>query len=272
MQHPRTLPALNGAFTLTRRTGLMLLGVVSACGLILFWARPDAAQSRPASASPANTPSVAKETATKAPVLEDAPEEESSAASSRRPLDYYTGGVRGNLFTAPQPPEPKPAPVKKAVEAPKPKPVLSIPVAPINPFAGWTYTGTVRMGDQTMALLENAQTKDGQYVKVGDSFLGAQVTAVSDQMVTLTSGGKPNTLVKSDNITVTPLSSSAPVLSAPSPGQPGMPGMPGQPQMPGQPAFVAPPGGNMPNVILPNGRMLTPDQAARRARRLNRQF
>ena len=61
----------------------------------------------------------------------------------------------------------------------------------INPFADWSYTGTVKVGDQMMALLENTKTKDGQYLKVGESFQGATVSEITEQSITLNSGGKP---------------------------------------------------------------------------------
>ena len=73
----------------------------------------------------------------------------------------------------------------------------------------WAYTGTITQGDQTIALLENTQTKEGQFLKVGDRLMGAQVKSVTDQMVTLEASGKPRMLAKSDNITVTPLDRSA---------------------------------------------------------------
>jgi hypothetical protein len=185
------------------------------------------------------------------------------------------------MFAAPVPPPPKPAPQPKPVVQEEVKPPPTPPVEPINPFADWAYTGTIRMGEQTIALLENTKTKEGQYVRPGDTIMGAEVTVVTDQMVTLSAAGKPNMIAKSDNITVTQLDKSAPFLtSGGQPGQPGQP-QPGQPGMPpggfpggrggrgGMPPTMTPQGGQ---VILPNGRVLTPDQAQRRTEFLNRRF
>lgn len=188
------------------------------------------------------------------------PEEETS---ERRPLSFYTGEVRSDLFSAPQPPappKPKPAPVK-----PAPAPI--VPVAPVNPFADWAYTGTVTMNDTMMALLENTKTKEGRYVKVGEDFIGAKVGDITDQMVTLQSAGKPWQLAKSDNITVTPLDKSAAFLTATPAGQPGQPGQ--QPGQPGQPQAGA--NGNN-TFILPNGRTMNGRQWRRRNRSLDRNF
>lgn len=191
-------------------------------------------------------------------------------SSARRPIDFYTRNVRDTMFSAPQPPAPpKPKPLPPP-PAPKPAPPVHVPVVEINPFEDWAYTGTVKMGDQMMALLENTKTKEGQYLHSGDSFMGAQVSQITDQMVTLTAGGKPHLLAKSDTITLTPLDKSAAYLGngGGAPGGP-PPGMPGQPPMPGgMPPGMTPPG----MVTLPNGRALTPTQAVRRSRRLNRQF
>jgi hypothetical protein len=229
---------------------------IGACAILLMAARPDRAQSRPGSAAP--TKAAAPQDARSGPAVEPS----GDTTTERRPVDFYAKNIDSNLFTAPQPPPPPPPkPVK--VEPPKPAPI--VPVIPINPFADWAYTGTVHMGDMTMALLENTKTKEGQYLKVGEQFLGAQVSLITDQQVSLSSGGKPYMLAKSDNMTLTPLDKSAAYLTAqpaPAPGQPGaMP--PG-----GAPGMA--PGGDM--VTLPNGRTLTPDQAARRARRMNRMF
>jgi hypothetical protein len=227
------------------------------CAFLLMAARPDRAQSRPDSAAPAKT--TAPNDAKSGPAVEPSGE---TAAPERRPVDFYTRNIDSNLFTAPQPPPP-PAPKPVKVEPPKPVPI--VPVMPVNPFADWAYTGTVHMGDMTMALIENTKTKEGQYVKVGEMFLGAQVSLITDQQVSLSSAGKPYMLAKSDNMTLTPLDKNAPYLNAPAQPAPGQPG--------------APPPGGAPNaapsgdvVILPNGRTLTADQAARRARRMNRMF
>ncbi len=245
---------------------------VVACAVLLTVARPNDAQNlsaaqRAAEAKRAGRPIVlAQNDGKAAPSV--AP---STDPATRRPLDYYTQGVRGNLFSAPQPP---PAPRPKPVAAPvvkieKPRPAPIIQVAPINPFADWAYTGTIHIGEQMMALLENTKTKEGQYLKIGDSFLGAQVSSITDQGVTLLSAGKPALLAKSDSINVTPLDKNAAgyggAQNPPAPNPNGGPPPPAA-QPTGLPALGAS------TVTLPNGRVLTAEQAARRARRLNRGF
>lgn len=246
------------------------------CGLLIGLARPDSAQNVPSSAnsrsaagsatrstaSGTNRPPAAQARPAM-PVVEpalDAPEE------SRRPVTFYTQTVRSGLFSAPQPPAP--APVKAPAPPPVVKPVIPIvvPPAPIDPFAQWAYTGTITQGDQTIALLENTQTKEGQFLKVGDRLMGAQVKSVTDQMVTLEASGKPRMLAKSDNITVTPLDRSA----APTPAA-----QPQQPQQGQQPVFNGPVQFNMPAqpmITLPNGVQMSPQRAQRRNRFMNNNF
>src|SRR2546421_6326073 len=91
------------------------------------------------------------------------------ASVNRKPLEYYVGSVRSDLFASPaqMKPAPKIEPVKKPIiVAAKP----SAP-APVNPFADYSYNGTVTMGGEVMALVENVKTKEGQYLKQGDSFM-----------------------------------------------------------------------------------------------------
>lgn len=153
--------------------------------------------------------------------------------AARRPLSYYTSGVRPDLFGSPSAPTPlvKPEP---------PKPVVA-PAEPdiIDPFADYAYTGTIMMGDQALALVENSKTKEGIYVKVGDQLIGGTVTEVSDRGVTIAVAGKPRTLNKTDEYSLTPLDKDA-AFRTPAQGQGGRggmmggpPGMPGMPGMPG---------------------------------------
>jgi hypothetical protein len=210
------------------------------CGALLFLAQPDNAQSQNSGAArPAN------EAKSNGPVMEAVEEKDKT---ERPPIWFYTQSVRGNLFSAPPPPEP---PKPKVVKTP---PVVTRPTPPVvvmvNPFQDWVYAGTIKVGDNITALLENSKTKEGQYVTVGSSIMGAEVTHITDQQVTVMAAGKPTTIAKSDTITVVPLTKSAEYLSAPTAPPPGQPGMPGaapgaMPQMaPGMPAGM-PPGMNM---------------------------
>lgn len=255
---------------------LFCLPTVTCAGLMVL-ARPDHAQER---LSPRNEPQPVKNERNRLQVAqngEDAPTIEPTPGVERRPLDFYTQGVRGNMFSAPLPPPPP----KPVIVAKKPQP--TVPVMPVNPFADWSYTGTVKAGEEMMALLENKNTKEGQYLKIGESFMGAQVSAITDQMVTLDVSGKPTMLAKSDNITVTPLDKNAPYLNAT--GQPGAPGAPGMPGMPGMSGAMPQPNPEMMNMWQNmrarfgrgngqgnRGRMTEEQRTQRRTDRLNQNF
>jgi uncharacterized membrane protein YgcG len=253
---PAAPPARPAATSPGLSPGMTALSLaVLSCVAISVFARPNGAQDLPkGSAGAARKPAavVAKTTST-------GPED-------RQRIDFYTNNVREGMFSAPVPAPPKPAAV---VVVKPPKPVeIKVPPVIINPFADWSYTGTVHMGDITMALLENVRTKEGQYVKSGDSFLGAQVKNIDDQMVTLSSAGKPAMLAKADTIVITPLNQDAPGKNGPP--QNGQP-QPGQPQ-PGQvqPYQSVQTGNPQFTVMGPNGTPISGDQAQRYNRRLNR--
>lgn len=234
--------------------------ITLSCAALFLIARPNGAQNLPGSKSTGRKQSAAVTKSTAADAQSAA-----SVSADRQDLSFYTSNVRGGMFSAPVPPPPKQPAVVKAL--PKPKPVI-VPLPPINPFAQWSYTGTVHMGDITMALLENTQTKEGQYVKSGDSFMGAQVKSITDQMVVLTSAGKPEMLAKADTIVVTPLNQDAPGKNGPQ--QNGQP-QNGQPQN-GQVQAAAPANNSQLSITLPNGRVLTGDRAQRYKQRLDQGF
>ena len=119
--------------------------------------------------------------------------------------------IRDTLFSEPQPP---PAPPAAVVAPPKPFVRRETPPPPpplVDPFTEWSYTGTATVGDSVVGILENARTKDSQLVHVGDSFMGAQVVGISKQVLTLQSPNGSVTLAKSQNMNVVPLSKSAPI-------------------------------------------------------------
>lgn len=154
------------------------------------------------------------------------------AKAERRPLVYYTGGVRSDLFTAPVQ-----APVEPPkVELPKTDAIVAAPVI-VNPFADYAYTGTVQVNGLPMALVENTKTKDGQYLKAGDSFLGGVVAEITDRTVSIKVGDKPQILSKSDQFTVAQLDKNAPYLQTG--GQPGQPAQTPPAGGPGMPGFGA---------------------------------
>ena len=239
--------------------------IVLSCSAFLVQPRPDGAQNLPSSIKASRAVQASKRI--RLAMGDRTKGAEKSTDTARPGLSFYTKGVRGSMFSAPQPPK-----LQKPKEAPIPKPVKVIvpPLQPQfvpNPLADWTYAGSVTIGDKVMALLENRQTKEGQYVLAGQSFLGiAQVQSVTDQLVTLVSAGKPTILAKSDAINLTPLSANAAYLNGSGPqaaqGQPPAPGAP-----PGQAV-----GSGGAGMNLPNGRVLTPEQAARFNGRMNRRF
>ena len=172
-------------------------------------------------------------------------------AAERKPLSYYTSGVRGDLFAMPgvkEPVLPKPEPPKVEV-APPPAPEV------IDPFADYAYTGSVAIGGEYVALIENAKTKEGVYVRKGDQFMGGTVSEVTDRGVSITVAGSAKTLYKTDEFKLTPLDKDADFRQQgqPRPGQPGPGGMRGMPGMAGP--FGGTPGG----MGFPGMQNLPPD-------------
>ncbi|HLK59112.1 MAG TPA: hypothetical protein VKU00_21300 [Chthonomonadaceae bacterium] len=147
-----------------------------------------------------------------------------------RPLPFYdTNQISERMFARPLPPEPKPLP-----PPPPPKPVVLPPPPPPDPLAPYVYSGTVTLGDERMALLEDTRTRDGKYVKVGDMFMGGMVTQIEPGQVTIQMGEGMRTLAKSTTINLTPLNKSAAFLGGGQNG-PGGPGGPGGMPAPGGP-------------------------------------
>lgn len=197
-------------------------------------------------------------------------------AADRKPLSYYTSGVRTDLFGSPPPPPPVVRPEPPAPVAPPPQPEV------IDPFVDYAYTGTIKIGDQSYALVENTKTKEGLYVKVGDQLIGGTVTEVTERGITVNVAGTPRTLAKLDNYNLTPLDKDAPFRTAqPQGGMPGMPGMPGgmPGMMPGMPGggMGFPGMGNIPadvqQRIMQRFQGMTPEQLQEmRNRFMNRSF
>lgn len=186
-------------------------------------------------------------------------------ARDRRGLTYYTEAVRDDMFSAPQPPVVVPKPVKVEVT-----PAVVLP--DINPFEDWAYTGTIHSGSEITALLENTKTKEGNFVKVGDTVLGERVSSITDQMVTVGATGHPRMLAKTDTMNVTQLDKDAPANTAPAAGpRPGFGGGGGIPGMPNPAAAAAWMRGGQP-ITLGNGVQITPQMARRYMRQLNANF
>ena len=159
--------------------------------------------------------------------------------TTRKPVDYYAAGITPSLF-GPTPPAPKPAP-----KLPPPPPIK---VAEPDPFGDYVYNGTVSIDGRKMALLENSKTKEGQYVSIGQPFLGGQVTAIDERQVIVSLGTTNKTVAKTDDYKLVSLDKNAPFLNEggnPGGAPPGAPGgpPPGGPGGPGGRGMGMPGGG-----------------------------
>lgn len=227
-----------------RPSSYALLGVVGISLCTLLVAQKDQAQKATKVESHSKT---AADTSTKELVIEAKAESkpvETLNKDGRRSLEFYTSGAKSTLFSEPLPPEPKPAPPPKPTPPPPP-----VKLPEIDPFAGWAYTGTVTVNNQKMVLLENATTKEGQYLHIGEMFMGGQVSDITDANVILMIGNKPRQLFKSQNYNIVPLNANAP--GAGTPGQPGPGAVPGgAPPPPPPPNMGAPMMGQMDGAII----------------------
>jgi hypothetical protein len=232
------------------------------------------------------------------PANEPAPEAPAAVAASVRPaaarpadpgFDRYRSLLERNPF-APRLPKPpvasatvtieKPAPQlppagEKPAEAKKPDaPAAAKPPEPPDPLKDWTYSGTVAIGEQVYAVVENKPAKRSQYLKVGDTLDGGMVEHIAQDELALNLGGQPRSLRKSSAFNATPLNAAAggaAPAGAPNPG--GAPGAPPRPGAPGQPPPGAPGGAPTPAkgaptptapVTLPAGVRISAPTAAPR--------
>jgi hypothetical protein len=156
------------------------------------------------------------------------------------------------------------------VEAPKVEPVAPpVAPAPVNPFVDFAYTGSIQMGDETVALIENAKTKEGMFLKVGDALVGGTITRITDREVEVSVAGRAERLQKNEDYKLVSLDKDAPFRTQ-QPGQPGQPGGPVPGMMPGFPGMPGMPGGmpGLPGMGMGGGGFggfgaMNPDRAAR---------
>lgn len=142
------------------------------------------------------------------------------------------------------PPVEKPAEVKKPEAAPAAAPVKP-PETP-DPLKDWVYSGTVAIGGDVYAVVENKASKQGRYLKAGEELQGAIVESVTQTELGLTLNGTPRTLPKSSAFNATPLNAGTgggpqPNSGSGAPGQPGGP-PPGGPMPAGAPSPASPGG------------------------------
>jgi hypothetical protein len=198
-----------------------------------------------------------------AKVATPAPDVDLQEPADRKPLSFYVSSVKGDLFAPERPPLPKPVA--------KPAPIITTPPAPVNPLADYAYTGTVEMNGTQMALVENVKTKEGQYLKVGDSFMGGTVSRLDDRTVGIMVAKTEQTMAKRDDYSLTSLDKNAPFLNAPqaAPGQP----QPGQPGAPGADGATGFPGMGGRGNWMQRFQNMTPEQRQQMQQRmLNRGF
>lgn len=238
-------------------TGTACIACLGALVTLVGAALPNDAQDRPTSSSTLTTP---KSTARSTDSIRVARNDADTPAPARRPVTFYTDDLRPDLFGAP-PPVHKPAPL---VVRPITTARVTIIAPPPDPFAEWRYTGTVKIGNHVEALIENRQTKEGQYLGKGARFLGATVGEITDESVTFNANGSPRMLSKAE-ITVTPFDRSASGVGGPT--QPAAPAFPFQtnpavPAVPDANALSAP---AMTKLTLPSGAVVTPRRFRKRA-------
>jgi len=134
------------------------------------------------------------------------------------------GEVRSGLFSRPSSPESVPV---TAQTASPPQTMAVDPKLIVDPFAQVVYTGTVTIGDEKQALLENQRTKEGWYLHQGDPFMGAKIVRIDDNAVTLNLHGQMRRIPKSSVYNLVPLDAQAgstPNRNASDPRGPGGPG------------------------------------------------
>lgn len=251
------------------RSSWMIVGAVAAVAGGVVWAQSGGQKEGTGPAAPEET----KQTV--------APAVEVSEAASRKPLSYYTGGIRATLFSsAPGTPA---APVTKPIAPPV---VPALPAVPekIDPFNDYAYSGTVTMDGESVALVENSKTREGLFLKKGETFLGGTVGEITDRSLKVTIAGVERMMAKTDNFKLTPLDKSAAYLTPAAPGAPG--GAPGAmpPGMPGLGGVTPAPGammgfqgmgggGDFMNRMRQRFESMTPEQREEaRNRFMNRSF
>ena len=101
-------------------------------------------------------------------------EQPSPQPTTRRSMRQPSGGS----LSAPPPLPP----------APPPPPPSSTPTQMASRPANLTATGVARIGDETYVLLENPQTRDIAFVRVGESAFGYEVTNVGENYVEVKQG------------------------------------------------------------------------------------
>jgi len=101
----------------------------------------------------------------------------------------------------------------------------SAAVAPPPPT--WIYAGYATVNGNPMAIVEKSDTKQGQFLTVGQTLDGATVSGISPQAIKLTRGAETTELKISDAFTATPLNEPPKPQAAPGQDRRGRGGFPG---------------------------------------------
>jgi hypothetical protein len=147
----------------------------------------------------------------------------------------YDAVVRRNLF---MPLVTSQAAAKPGALPPlKPMPVDAFQLREMGPADGasaaapapptWIYAGYATVNGNPMAIVEKSDTKQGQFLTVGETLDGATVSDISPQAIKLTRGAETTELKISDAFTATPLNEPPKPQAAPSQGRGGRGGFPG---------------------------------------------
>jgi hypothetical protein len=132
-----------------------------------------------------------------------------SAATNGKAPEFYGDNVRSALFARPMPNAPAPAPPQPETVTSDPMPQIPAGAVAPDTMAEYVYSGTVTAGGEMQALLENPRTREGWYVQRGDAFLGAKVTQIDANAVTLEVHGQTRRIPKSSAYNLVPLNAQA---------------------------------------------------------------
>jgi hypothetical protein len=150
-----------------------------------------------------------------------------AAAPADANFQRYEMIASRNIFSAPKPPEPKPAadsgklppitPVKP--ESPRP-PQTTVAKPPSGPPAltGWSYVGCVSFGGKKLGIMQSDSANTTQDVEVGAQFQGYKVESIEGDEIVLAAGGSRQVLKRPADFQVVPLGGS--VAEARPRGQP----------------------------------------------------
>ncbi len=111
--------------------------------------------------------------------------------------------IRADLFGAPA------APAAAAQDRARPQAPPPLPAAPLDPLAGYALAGIASIGGRQCALVEDRNTHEGQYLRVGDRLGGYLVRGFDTQGLRLECGGDTRTLPMNADYSLVPLSRNA---------------------------------------------------------------